>query len=93
MRSWTMHTDSVWTLAASSDFETVFSGGRDGCIYRCSTLTGHVQHFQQCALHGQPFLLSWSRCSLTTAAYGRANDGSLRRVPACRHMQLCQAQG
>ena len=29
-----VHTDSVWTLAASPDFSTVYSGGRDGCIYR-----------------------------------------------------------
>lgn len=30
-----IHTDSVWALAASSSFATVYSGGRDGCIYRC----------------------------------------------------------
>lgn len=29
-----VHTDSVWALAASSSFATVYSGGRDGCIYR-----------------------------------------------------------
>lgn len=30
-----VHTDSVWALWASPGFSTVYSGGRDGCIYRC----------------------------------------------------------
>ncbi|KAI3432393.1 hypothetical protein D9Q98_003949 [Chlorella vulgaris] len=29
-----VHTDSVWALAATPSFAAVFSGGRDGCIYR-----------------------------------------------------------
>ena len=29
-----VHTDSVWALWASPSFSTVYSGGRDGCIYR-----------------------------------------------------------
>ena len=29
-----VHTDSVWALAATSNLQTVYSGGRDGCIYR-----------------------------------------------------------
>lgn len=29
-----VHTDSVWALWASPSFATVYSGGRDGCIYR-----------------------------------------------------------
>lgn len=29
-----VHTDSVWTLAAGAGFATVYSGGRDGCIYK-----------------------------------------------------------
>ena len=28
------HTNSVWALAATPSFDTVYSGGRDGCIYR-----------------------------------------------------------
>lgn len=29
-----VHTDSVWALAAGAGFGTVYSGGRDGCIYK-----------------------------------------------------------
>jgi len=29
-----VHTDSVWALAANNAFTVVYSGGRDGCIYR-----------------------------------------------------------
>lgn len=29
-----VHTDSVWALAVGPAFASVYSGGRDGCIYR-----------------------------------------------------------
>ena len=29
-----VHTDSVWALAVGAGFSCVYSGGRDGCIYR-----------------------------------------------------------
>jgi WD repeat-containing protein 48 len=34
-----VHTDSVWALAAGAGFSTVYSGGRDGCIYKTRLAT------------------------------------------------------
>ena len=43
LHTYAVHTDSVWALQASRDFSTAFSGGRDGCAYRCAgpTLSKH----------------------------------------------------
>lgn len=35
VQTFAVHTDSVWVLHASPDFTTVYSGGRDCCVYRC----------------------------------------------------------
>lgn len=45
-----VHTDSVWALAASSSFATVYSGGRDGCIYR-TRLATRVSELVACEQH------------------------------------------
>ncbi|PSC73533.1 WD repeat-containing 48 [Micractinium conductrix] len=42
-----VHTDSVWALAASPSFATVYSGGRDGCIYR-TRLANRVSELVAC---------------------------------------------
>lgn len=42
-----VHTDSVWALWASPSFSTVYSGGRDGCIYR-TRLANRVSELLAC---------------------------------------------
>jgi WD repeat-containing protein 48 len=38
VQTFAVHTDSVWALHATPDFGTVYSGGRDACVYRCGSL-------------------------------------------------------
>lgn len=33
-QTYAVHTDSVWALLASEDWSSVYSGGRDACVYR-----------------------------------------------------------
>lgn len=35
LHTYAVHTDSVWALQASQDFSLAYTGGRDGCCYRC----------------------------------------------------------
>ncbi|KAL4423890.1 hypothetical protein ABPG75_001191 [Micractinium tetrahymenae] len=45
-----VHTDSVWALWASPSFSAVYSGGRDGCIYR-TRLANRVSELLACEEH------------------------------------------
>jgi len=36
------HKDSIWTIEISNDFNFIYTGGKDGCIYQVDIMNDKV---------------------------------------------------